>query len=182
MAGSNTGGVGFSQTYYQPAAPVTPGAIVGSMPPQPWARSVLDARRMMYNREPSAEYPNGYRGTITDRREDRLFDSLKARQNQRGYQRGVHLGERIDAGDYLYPEDMDPLMGIARQMQLDEYGDSLRWAPRLEYFQPTPTVEGQLAPRGSESVLTVDQHRVAQLAMLKPKYGLPSRRQQSMVG
>ena len=42
MAGSNTGGVGFSQMYYQPVAPVTPGAIVGNMPPQPWVRSVLD--------------------------------------------------------------------------------------------------------------------------------------------
>jgi hypothetical protein len=60
MAGSNTGGVGFQQTMYNPPMPITPGAIVGSMPPQPWVRSVLDARRMMYNRTPQSEYPAGY--------------------------------------------------------------------------------------------------------------------------
>lgn len=52
------GGQAFTQTYI-PGSPgaMNPGAIVGGMPPQPWVRSVLDARRMMYNREPSAEYP-----------------------------------------------------------------------------------------------------------------------------
>jgi hypothetical protein len=62
MAGSNTGGVQMSQLYTQgpSGAPITPGAIVGSMPPQPWVRSVLDGRRMMYNRTPAAEYPSGY--------------------------------------------------------------------------------------------------------------------------
>lgn len=131
---------------------------------------------MLLNRTPGAEYPNGYLGTITNRREDRLFDSLKARQNQRSYQRGVHLGERIDPGTYLYPEGMDPLMGIARQMELDPEGMSPRYAPALEYFMPTPELEGQLAPRGSESILTIDERRSAQLGMLRPKYGLPSRR------
>lgn len=177
MAGSNTGGVGFSQTYYNPPAPVTPGAIVGSMPPQPWVRSVLDARRMMYNRTPNAEYPSGYLGTITSRRGDRMLDSLKARVNQKAYQRGVHLGERIDPGDYLWPDDTNPLSGIQRQAITGQ-----RYAPRLEYFQPTPTVDGNLAPRASESVLTIDQHRAEQLGMLRPKYGLPTRRVQSMQG
>lgn len=177
MAGSNTGGVGFQQTMYNPAMPVTPGAIVGSMPPQPWVRSVLDARRMMYNRTPNAEYPSGYLGTITSRRGDRMLDSLKARVNQKSYQRGVHLGERIDPGDYLWPDDCGPLMGILRQETTGE-----RYAPRLEYFQPTPTVDGHLAPRASESVLTIDQHRSEQLGMLKPKYGLPVGRKQSTQG
>lgn len=60
MAGSNTGGVQFSQTMYSPPHAVTPGAIVGSMLPQPWVRSVLDARRMMYNHTPQSEFPDGY--------------------------------------------------------------------------------------------------------------------------
>lgn len=172
MAGSNTGGVGFNQTYVpQGPGQMNPAGPTGSMPPQPWVRSVLDARRMMYNRTPQAEYPDGYLGTITSRRGDRMLDSLKARVNQRSYQRGVHLGERIDPGDYLYPEDMGPLDGIIRQATT-----GLRNAPRLEYFMPTPTIEGKLAPRGATSVLTMDQHRAAQLAFLRPKYGLPSRR------
>lgn len=106
-----------------------------------------------------------------------MLDSLKARVNQRSYQRGVHLGERIDPGDYLWPEEVDPLAGIIRQATT-----GARYAPTLEYFQPTPTIDGKLAPRGSESVLTIDQHRAAQLSMLRPKYGLPSKRQMSMQG
>ena len=177
MAGSNTGGVGFTQTYNQPPVPTSPSAIVGSMPPQPWVRSVLDARRMMLKRTPNAEYPDGYLGTITSRRGDRVLDALKARVNQRSYQRGVHLGERIDPGDYLWPDEMQPLDGVVR-----EATTGLRHAPQLEYFKPVPTVDGNLAPRGSESILTIDSRRASQLAMLRPTYGLPSRRQLSTQG
>lgn len=171
MSGNITGGVQFSQVYNNPQVGTSPSAIVGSMPPQPWARSVLDARRMMYNRTPNAEFPDGYLGTITSRRGDRVLDSLKARVNQRSYQRGVHLGERIDPGDYLWPEEQDPLRGIQA-----EATTGLRYAPQLEYFEPTPTIEGQLAPRGSTSILTMDEHRASQLAMLRPTYGLPAKR------
>jgi hypothetical protein len=132
---------------------------------------------MMYNRTPNAEYPSGYLGTITSRRSDRVLDSLKARVNQRSYQRGVHLGERIDPGDYLWPEEYNPLDGIAR-----EATTGLRAAPLAEYFAPTPTVEGKLAPRGVTSILTMDVHRASQLAQLRPTYGLPARRPMAMQG
>jgi hypothetical protein len=179
MSDSNFGGgKSFSQTYTPgPPGAMNPSQIVGSMPNTPWVRSVMDARRMMVNRTPNADYPNGYLGTITSRREDRLFDSLKARVNQRSYQRGVHLGERIDPGDYLFPENMGPLAGIERQATTGE-----RYAPALQFFQPTPTVEGQLAPRGATSILTMDQHRSAQLAQLRPTYGFPTRRQPPVQG
>lgn len=171
MSDSNLGNAkAFTQTYV-PAEPGNPSAIVGNMPPQPWVRSVLDARRMMYNRTPNAEYPSGYLGTITSRRGDRVLDSLKARVNQRSYQRGVHLGERIDPGDYLYPDEMGPLDGIIRQATT-----GLRNAPQLRFFTPTPTVEGKLAPRGATSILTLDEHRQKNLGMLMPRAGLPSRR------
>jgi hypothetical protein len=177
MSDSNLGSAKGFTNWYNPPMQQSGSAVVGSMVPQPWVRSVLDARRMMYNRTPNAEYPSGMLGTITDRRQDRLFDSLQARINQRSYQRGVHLGERIDPGDYLWPEEEDPLRGVMRQATT-----GARFAPALEWFQPTPTVDSQLAPRGSESILTIDEHRAAQLSMLRPKYGLPSRRKQSMVG
>jgi len=106
-----------------------------------------------------------------------MLDGLKARVNQRSYQRGVHAGERIDPGDYLWPDDVGPLDGIIRQATT-----GLRNAPKLEFFQPTPVVEGKMAPRGSESILTIDQHRSAQLGMLKPTFGFPTRRVQSMQG
>lgn len=168
----------FTQTYV-PGSPgaMSPSAIVGNMPPQPWVRSVLDARRMMYNRIPGADYPDGYLGTIVSRRGDRMLDGLKARVNQRSYQRGVHAGERIDPGDYLWPEETGPLEGIIRQATT-----GLRHAPALEFFAPTPVVEGKMAPRGSQSVLTIDAQRSSQLSMLKPSFGLPSRRPQPMQG
>lgn len=77
-------------------------------------RSSMDFLRLGVGRTPSAEYPDGYLGTIRSRRDDRgngtdtVLDSLKARQNQRGYQRGVHKGERIDPGEYMWPSSLKP--------------------------------------------------------------------------
>ena len=156
--------------WYMPPMASNPSAVAGTMPPQPWVRSTLDARRMMYNRVPQAEYPSGYLGTIQVRNSDKVLDSLKARVNQRSYQRGVHLGERIDPGDYLWPEALNPLNGIRANAA------GVRQRPLLEWWQPTPTVEGKMAPRGSESILTIDAHRTSQLAMLKPRFGLPAQR------
>lgn len=80
-------------------------------------RNDMDFLRLGVGRTPSAEYPDGYLGTIRSRRDDKgkpyavsdsVLDSLKARQNQRGYQRGVHKGERIDPGEYMWPEGLQP--------------------------------------------------------------------------
>jgi len=63
-------------------------------------RSVMDSLRIGVGKTPSAEYPDGYLGTIRSRRDDRgkpyavsdvVLDSLKARQNQRGY----HPGQKV---------------------------------------------------------------------------------------
>lgn len=88
------------------------------------ARNELDYLRMGVGKEPSAEYPDGYLGTIRTRRDDkgrpgstseRALDSLKVRITQRSYQRGVHRGERIDPSDYYYPGELKPDRGIRRQ-------------------------------------------------------------------
>ena len=80
-------------------------------------RSDLDYQRLGLGRVPEAEYPDGYLGTIRSRRDDKgkpyavsdtVLDSLKNRQNQRAYQRGVHKGERIDPGQYRWPADLRP--------------------------------------------------------------------------
>lgn len=66
---------------------------------------------------PKRSIPDGYLGTIRTRRDDKgkpysigdtVLDSLKNRQNQRAYQRGVHRGERIDPAQYLWPENFQP--------------------------------------------------------------------------
>ena len=93
-------------------------------------RDALDARRTMSmgqgadgGRVPSAAYPDGYLGTIIDRRQDRLLDNLKSRITQRSYQRGVHKGERIDPADYYWPNEFGPQSGLIAEAK------GIRWAP-----------------------------------------------------
>lgn len=134
-------------------------AVGGGGSPVP--RSALDAARMAVGRVPQAEYPDGYLGTIRSRRDDRgrpsstsdtVLNSLKDRQTQRSYQRGVHKGERIDPSDYYYPPDLDPQRGLRNQAK------GIKTAP-LMIFAPSPhlvndgkvtmpnTIPGQIDPR-----------------------------------
>lgn len=92
----------------------------------PAARSDLDQMRMGTGRVPHAEYPDGYLGTIRSRRDDKgkpystseaVLDSIKARVNQKSYQRGVHKGERIDPGDYVWPTEWSNETGIKNQLR-----------------------------------------------------------------
>ena len=84
-------------------------------------RSSMDFLRLGVGRAPQAEYPDGYLGTIRTRRDDKgkpysigdtVLDSLKNRQNQRAYQRGVHRGERIDPAQYMWPKNLEPDRGV----------------------------------------------------------------------
>lgn len=97
-------------------------------------RSDMDYLRLGVGRTPSAEYPDGYLGTIRSRRDDKgkpyavsdsVLDSLKARQNQRGYQRGVHKGERIDPGQYMWPEGLQPDRRLKAKVTPVDNGGSL---------------------------------------------------------
>lgn len=76
-------------------------------------RDILDAKRAMVGRTPDAEYPDGYLGNITDRREDKLLQHV--RENARSYTRGVHKGSRIAPQDYFWPEDFNPYTGLEHQ-------------------------------------------------------------------
>lgn len=92
----------------------------------PSARSDLDQIRMGIGRVPSAEYPDGFLGTTRSRRDDKgkpygtsevVLDSMRTRLNQKAYQRGVHKGERIDPGDYVWSSDWGNETGIKNQMR-----------------------------------------------------------------
>lgn len=118
-------------------------------------RSELDAHRVMAgDRVPSAEYPDGYLGTIQSRREDRLLDSMKNRMNQRSYQRGVHKGERIDAADYFWPEEFGPTKGLEYEAR------GLKWTARGNPVE-------RLAHTGSTETASP-----AEVAALRRQYGL----------
>ena len=83
----------------------------------PIARSDLDSIRIGTGRVPSAEYPDGYLGTIRSRRDDRLLDSIKNRLGQKAYQRGVHKGERIEPSAYFWAPEFGAEDGLKRQMK-----------------------------------------------------------------
>lgn len=148
----------------------------------PVARSELDFLRMGVGREPSAEYPDGYLGTIRTRRDDRgkanggserALDAVKVRVTQRSYQRGVHRGERIDPSDYYYPDELRPERGIMRQMAAVRVGnviESQRNAPVMEMVPAPHLPNDGKANTVSTSPGEVNKVRVNQLSRLKPRW------------
>lgn len=113
-------------------------------------RSAMDFARIGVGRAPQAEYPDGYLGTIRSRRDDKgkpyaisdtVLDSLKNRQNQRAYQRGVHKGERIDAAQYMWPENLEPDRSLNKKnYRLTEVEGA------VVYMRKRFTPETELAP------------------------------------
>lgn len=150
----------------------------------PVARSELDFLRLGVGRAPQAEYPDGYLGTIRTRRDDRgrpnstsenVLDKLKVRVGQRSYQRGVHRGERIDQSDYYYPEGLDPMSGIRRQMKASQEGNvymSKRHTP-LSVLVPAPHLvnDGKAGPTvKSDSPMQINKPRQDQMARMRPAW------------
>jgi len=78
-------------------------------------RDSLDAKRV--GKLPEAEYPDGYLNSTHSRREDRLMDKLGTRINDRSYQRGVHVGEKIPNENYFWTPNFGPTTGIEYEAQ-----------------------------------------------------------------
>jgi len=115
--------------------------------PQPAGfTSLLDMRRSAAGagRTPYADYPDGYLGNISSRREDRLLQHVQTRLTQRSYQRGVHKGDRIDPQDYYWNDVVDPEAGIRAQAR------GQRWTA-----QGTPAE--QINHMGKNHLLSPDQ-------------------------
>lgn len=142
-------------------------------------RSILDARRMMNTGKlPQAQYPDGYLGTIIDRRQDKLMTAVQGRLTERQYQRGVHKGERIDIKDYAWTEDLNLMSGLENEKKglrwtvrgnpverLAHQGDAVSLTPRemwklnKVYFPENVNALGSMTPR-----------RTAQLANMRPAW------------
>ena len=119
-------------------------------------RDALDAARTARGeRVPSAEYPDGYLGTIQSRREDRILDKVKQRANDRSYQRGVHKGERIDPSDYYWPDEINPQIGLEYEAR------GLKW-----------TAKGSVAERLVHMGKT-EFSSPQEMAALRAQYGIP---------
>ena len=143
----------------------------------PIARDELDSTRMGIGRVPSAEYPDGYLGTIRSRRDDRLLDSVKSRVNQKAYQRGVHKGERIEPSMYFWPEGFGPMMGIERQMKAQVANinggvvyQSDRFTPQVELMPAPHLVNDGKANTIATEPAQINKRRQAMLAYLRPAW------------
>jgi hypothetical protein len=144
-------------------------------------RSEMDFARLGVGKTPSAEYPDGYLGTIRSRRDDRgngtdtVVDSLKNRQNQRAYQRGVHKGERIDPGEYYWPEGMNPDRRLKVKAKAIDNDGAInlmvtRYAPQTQ-LAPAPHLvnDGKANIRANDPA-EVNKYRAQSLQHLKPTW------------
>ena len=143
----------------------------------PVARDEMDASRIGVGRIPSAEYPDGYLGTIRSRRDDRLLDSIKNRVNQKAYQRGVHKGERIEPSMYFWPQGLTDMSGIERQMAarpivMDGVTQFMipRNAPQMQLTPAPHLVNDGKANTQAEEPGQIDARRQTMLAYLRPAW------------
>jgi hypothetical protein len=133
------------------------------------SRDRLDAMRLGGGRTPSAEYPDGYLGTIRSRQDDRTMDSIKGRENQRSYQRGVHKGVAIDPADYEWPMGLDPQRGIRNMVR------GIKTAPAMELAPAQKLVndgKGSIRPSDGTSNQPgeINPARAAQMSRLLPNW------------
>jgi len=147
----------------EPFIPTTPGYMPGSTL-DPFFRDQMDARRSMWRRTPDAEYPDGYLGTIVDRRQDRLLEAVKGQLNRKVYDRGVHKGEKIDQSDYFWPDELDPWRGLRA------VAAGVRQAPAMTLAERLLVNDGKSLPYGNAAVALLDPKRQAQLVALAPRY------------
>lgn len=147
--------------------------------PSPVFRDAKDMRLAAFGATPDTQHPDGYLGTqgATTRRQDKLLDSIK-RQNHRSYSRGVHKGERINPGDYVWPSEFNPMTGLQAQSQAVPWEHGYitpKFAPRGA--EPvTLTNDGKVGPRGIPRGLervnqeVIDAERRSHLKRLAPNW------------
>lgn len=152
-----TGSTGQNAQYLPPMGVGQPGAVQGGAQ-QLNFRDPLDAARSgMSGFIPSAQYPDGYLGTIQGRRSDKFLDSLQNQLNQRSYQRGVHKGERVDPADYFWPSELQPDRGLRRQAMGRLQPDNTVASPRNA---PLMTVAEQMAVSGGMELPTTPRGKL----------------------
>jgi hypothetical protein len=104
----------------------------------------------------------------SNRRQDKTLGTL-SRQNARQYSRGVHKGERVNPGDYVWPNEFNLWTGISYQ------DAGMKFAPPGA-MPVVLTNDGKVGPRGiprtlyAENPEYIDQERRAGLKTLKPTW------------
>lgn len=137
--------------------------------PAPSFRGLKDRQLSAFGQSPDTTYPDGYLGTMSsNRRQDKIVNAV-ARQTQRSYSRGVHKGERINPGDYIWPNEFNLQTGLLLQSKGKKYAPVGAEPVRL-------TNDGKAGPRGIPRGLSrpqqqvVDQQRRSMLKQLAPPW------------
>jgi hypothetical protein len=137
--------------------------------PSPVFRNAKDAQLAAWGSSPDVQYPDGYLGTMSsNRRQDKLTKHLM-RSNSRPYSRGVHKGERINAGDYIWPDEFNLYTGVQLQSQGMKFAPPGAEPVRL-------TNDGKVGPRGIPRDLVhpdqpqIDLQRKSMLRTLAPPW------------
>ena len=112
-----------------------------SLGPQPVFRNSKDALLSGYRTAVDAQHPDGYLGTMSsNRRQDKILGTL-SRMNARQYSRGVHKGERINTGDYFWPDEFNKYTGLQMEAEGKKFAPVGAEPVRL-------TNDGKVGPRG----------------------------------
>jgi len=136
--------------------------------PSPVWRSSKDELLSGSRSQPDTQYPDGYLGTMSaNRRNDKILGSL-SRMNARQYSRGVHKGERINSGDYLWPDEFNPMTGLVLESQGKKFAPPGAEPVRL-------TNDGKVGPRGfptldDRQAKSIDPARRSYFQTLKPSW------------
>ena len=147
--------------------------------PAPSFRDGKDRLLSRWGQSPDTQHPDGYLGTQAGntRRSDKLLQGIN-RQNHRSYSRGVHKGERVNPGDYVWPDELNLDTGLLAQSQYKKIGHQ-QWAPKQGVPGAEPvrlTNDGKAGPRGVPRGLDrvemepIDPQRRALLKNLAPRW------------
>lgn len=131
----------------------------GNRGPEPFFRDPLDAMRAA--RIPTAQYPSGYLGTIQTRRQDRIA-APQSRVTQRSYQRGIHVGARVDPQSYFWTEDVNPTAALEAEAQ------GQKWTATGSYVETHLTNRGKPGPTVRGSFSLVDPYKQEAYKRLAP--------------
>jgi len=142
-----------------PAEPPGMGT-AASFGPSPVFRSSKDELLSGYRSQGDTQYPDGYLGTMSsNRRQDKILGTL-SRMNARQYSRGVHKGERINPGDYIWPDEFNNMTGLKLEAKGKKFAPPGAEPVRL-------TNDGKVGPRG---LPTPDINQTVEINLARRSY------------
>jgi hypothetical protein len=104
----------------------------------------------------------------SNRRQDKILGTL-SRMNARQYSRGVHKGERINTGDYFWPDEFNLYTGLEMEAKGQKFAPVGAEPVRL-------TNDGKVGPRGiprgedNGEAQQISPARRSQLKSLAPRW------------